>query len=43
MTFITLTLWTGEMIYMKRKNAQKAKEIEETQVPELCKLNIEVN
>lgn len=43
MTFITLVLWTSEMIYMKRKNAQKSKEIEETQVPELCKLNIEVN
>ncbi|KAG5684425.1 hypothetical protein PVAND_013659 [Polypedilum vanderplanki] len=42
-TFTTLTLWTFELIYMKRKNARVAKEIEENQIPELCKFNIEVN
>lgn len=43
MTFITLSLWTAEMIHMKRKNEREAKEIEQNQVPELCKFNIEVN
>lgn len=42
-TFTTLVLWTAELIYMKRKNVKIAKEIEQNQVPELCKYNIEVN
>lgn len=43
MTFITLSLWTAEMIHMKRRNEREAKEIEQKQVPELCKFDIEVN
>lgn len=42
-TFTTLTLWTIELIYMKRKNSKIAKQLEENKIPELCKFNIEVN
>jgi hypothetical protein len=43
MTFLTLTLWTVELVYMKIKSAKIAKDVEQNQVPELCKFNIEVN
>lgn len=42
-TFITLLLWTIELIYMKQKNSKRAKEMEQNQIPELCKYDIEVN
>lgn len=42
-TFITLMLWTIELIYMKQKNSKRAKEMEQNQIPELCKYDIEVN
>jgi hypothetical protein len=42
-TFTTLSLWTAELIYMKRKNDRLEREREENQVPELCKFKIEVN
>ncbi|CAG9802203.1 unnamed protein product [Chironomus riparius] len=42
-TFITLVLWTTELIYMKHMNSKRAKEMEQNQIPELCKFDIEVN
>lgn len=42
-TFTTLVLWTIEMIYMKKQNEKKAKDLKENEILELCKFNVEVN
>ncbi|CAO1385665.1 unnamed protein product [Diamesa serratosioi] len=43
LTLCTLILWTLEMVYMKRKTAEKAKQLQGQEILELCKYNISVN